>query len=96
MNYKQVIQYLNFPDHHDTRHEWEYLMIYVNDPCYTIQDFANLITQYGMGIEELKLNLVSPNQGVIMFKKGGSIVEGFPGQITVAEYVEDTPAEEGA
>lgn len=29
-----------------------------------------------------------------MFKKGGSFREDFPGQVTIAEYSEDTPSQE--
>lgn len=94
MNYKEVIQYLNFPDYQYTRQDWEYIMLYINTPCYNIQDLANLITDYGVGIEELKLNLLNVNQAVVMFKKGGSFREDFPGQVTIAEYSEDTPSQE--
>jgi hypothetical protein len=64
-------------------------MVSITNPCYTIQDLANLITQYGINIEELKLNLLNTNQAAIIFKKGGSLQEGFPGQVIVAEYTED-------
>ena len=96
MNYKEVTQYLNFPDHLETRSEWEYMTILTNNLCYNIQEFADLITAYGVNINELKLSVVSSNQAAVIFKKGGSFREDFPGQVIIAEYTEDTLQEEQA
>jgi hypothetical protein len=89
MNYKSIIQYLNFTDHHETRHEWEYLQIVPTEGCNTLQDFCNLISDYMVNCEELKVHSMDNYAWYVMFKKGGSIRQDFPGQIIVAEYTED-------
>jgi hypothetical protein len=91
MNYKSIVQHLNFPDYHATRHEWEYLSITPIQKCYTLQDFCNLISDYLINCEEIKINSVDQTNWYVIFKKGGSIKSDFPGEVIVAEYTEDPP-----
>lgn len=89
MNYKSIVQFLNFPDHYETRDEWEYVYATPTDTCYSIQDFANLVTEHGENIEELKLSSINLVNWYMAFKKGGLLKESFPGQVTIAEYTEE-------
>lgn len=89
MNYKSIVQFLNFPDHYTTRQEWEYVYVTPTDPCYSIQDFANLITEHSVNIEELKLNSIDLVNWYMIFKKGGVLKDSFPGQVTIAEFTEE-------
>jgi hypothetical protein len=91
MNYKSIVQHLDFPDYFATRNEWEYLYITPTQKCYTLQDFCNLISDYLINCEELKLNSTDQNSWYVIFKKGGSIRSDFPGEIIVGEYTEDPP-----
>ena len=96
MNYKSIVQHLNFPEFYQTRTEWEYLYIIPTETCHTLQDFCNLITEYGINCQEIKIHSTDQTSWYVMFKKGGSIKPDFPGQVTIAEYTEDpvvTPVE---